>query len=132
MSLQGIDDIIFDSCQYLNNNPDADGKILIDNKELLDCEKKFEFSFDSNSPNVQANILNNLENTFNPKSGLFEKCKNQINKSTCLNTVLQEEVQLFGDKLLGNKEDDMLKKNRNKFDKLQSESRKLYDELKDL
>jgi hypothetical protein len=132
MSLQTIDDIIFDSCQYLNNNPDSDGKILIDNNELLNCEKKFEFSFDSNNPSIQANILNNLENTFNPKSGLFEKCKNQINKRTCLNTVLQEEVQLFGNKLFGNKEDDMLKKNRNKFNNLQSDSKKIYDELKDL
>jgi hypothetical protein len=130
MDIQKMDDILFDSCQYLNNNPDASGKKIIDDKTLLKCEKMFEYTFDSNSPSIQTNLLNNLDNTFNPMSGLFEKCKDQEN--TCLNTVLHDEVNLFGEKIFGDKRNEALKETATKINKLKLEVSKNESKLKEL
>lgn len=128
-NLKSIDDILFDSCQYLYNNPDQNGKEIINDEELKKCQQMFQFSFNSNNSSIQTNLLNNLSNTFNPIDGMYEKCKNH---DACLNTILNDEVNLFENKLVGDKRYKVLQKDAKTITGLKKEMDNMNKELSDL
>lgn len=95
-------DLLLHSCQYMYNNKDADGKQIISSDNLKTCENLFSDDFSSLNEETQDTILNSAENLYDPINGLYEKCKNQENKDLCLNTLLKQNIDDFGNKLLSN------------------------------